>query len=124
MKKSLIILLLMALSFVGNTQQRDSNLKFYQFQYEWSSIITGDVDWYQEVGLYIDGVYTQTFYIGNSRNILTASGFNVPIGSYWELRAGRTVATLNDYDIAIGVAYHDRGYADNTEYDYITIYVE
>lgn len=115
MKKSLVILVLLALSFVGNAKEGATvPEKSYYFSYENDGreiSFPQGLQWFQEVDLYIDGQYVDTFNIGNRFDVDITSGFGVPLGSSWELRVRRTEATQGGNQIAISVSYLDYGVA-------------
>ena len=133
MKKSLILMLFVAFAFIGNAQNRNYvPEKFYDFEYEYYSgsgmrallIPLSGLDWYRTVDLYIDGVYSKTFNIGNSFKEDLAMGFGVPVGSSWYLQTVRTVATLNGMGCMPRIFYTTRGTATNSTSEAIMVTVE
>lgn len=126
MKTSLIILILLALSFAGNTQQRAVEQKTYMFEYNDKAMggggFLGGLQWYQELALYIDGVQVKTFNIGNMGP--TAAGFSVPLGSSWRLRVIKQYATNDGMHIMLPVAFISSGIADTPETEIIQITVD
>lgn len=123
MKKSLIVLILLALSFAGKAQERAVEQKTYMFEYSEAAMgsggFLGGLQWYQEMALYVDGVQVQTFNIGNMGP--TAAGFSVPVGSSWSLRMIRQYATDNGMHIFLPVSFRNYGTADNTGMEIIRI---
>ena len=133
MKKSLILMLLVAFAFIGNAQNRNYvPEKFYDFEYEYYSMSgmralppsAVRLEWYQTVDLYIDGVYSQTFNIGNSSPVPLIMGFGVPVGSSWYLRPGKTVATLDGIACMPRIYYTTSGTATNSTSEAIMVTVE
>lgn len=119
MKKSLVILLLMALSFVGNAQEKAATeYKWYSFEYRIepmrATVQPSAVLWYHKMDLYIDGKYERTFCIGNRMDMPLAAGFSVPVGSSWFLAGVETVAYKGYYQINIGVGYDGFGRAEDS----------
>lgn len=129
MKKHFILFLLCMLPFLGNAQT-DNRVgeKFYVFEYETVSSVlavfpTPSLIWYQEVELYIDGNYSQTFNIGSSFSVPMAMGFSVPLGSRWQLKVNKTVATKDNVQINLTVYYNKSGIAQDLKTETIKVEV-
>ena len=110
MKKSLVILILLALSFAGNAQEKAQvEYRSYYFDVQTNFmraiIQPSSIQWYHEMALYIDGRYKETMYIGNRNDILLTMGFSVPVGSSWEIVPVRTEATKDYAQIALSISY-------------------
>lgn len=102
MKKSLVIFVLLAFSFIGYAKESNKiQEKTYYFEYEeidMFSLPTGNFLWYRIVDLYIDNIYVETMNLTNRRDMIIAYGFSVPVGSRWELRTVREGATKDGWD--------------------------
>ena len=110
MKKSLVILVLLVLSFAGNAQEKAQvEYRSYYFDVQTNFmraiIQPSSIQWYHEMALYIDGRYKETMYIGNRNDILLTMGFSVPVGSSWEIVPVRTEATKDYAQIALSISY-------------------
>ena len=135
MKKSLILMLLVAFAFIGNAQNRNNvPEKFYVFEYEYYSHAgggmmalfspTSGLQWYQTIDLYINGTHSSTFNIGNSIKVPMAWGFTVPVGSSWYLEAVKTEVTLNGMGYMPGIYYTRSGTAVNDTAETLMVTVE
>lgn len=127
MKTSLVIFILLALSFAGKSEERATVAeKYYIFEYEDQNMfalpVTG-LQWYHEMDLYIDGKFVQTIRIGNRLDMLLFHGFAVPVGSSWNLRWGTTVTTQNGSQIALRLSYNSSGLANDTSRGNIVVRV-
>ena len=128
MKKSLVILILLAFSFAGNAKENNSSVsqKYYYFEYEETdmfSLPTAQFLWYRIVDLYIDNVYVETLNLTNRRDMPIAGGFLVPVGSRWELRTVREGATKNGLDYLLTMYCKSYGQATNTSDEMIKVQV-
>lgn len=126
MKKSLIILILLALSFAGNAQERAVvEYRSYEFDVQNDLLQTivksSSFQWFHEMDLYIDGKYEQTLRIGNRIDMLLNFCFFVPIGSSWRLVPGKTEAIKDGYQMVLNIYYRNSGLAQAPGRELLTV---
>lgn len=127
MKKSLVILVLLAFSIIGYAKESNNiQEKTYYFEYEevdMLSLPTGEFLWYRIVDLYIDNIYVETMNLTNRRDMPIAYGFSVPVGSRWELRTVREGAIKDGLDYILTMSYKSFGQVTNTSDEAIIVKV-